>query len=410
MVQVSSAGLAVQRCECIALVHCCSRSPCASLLAVCLGSSLLSSPLLPRSTVRHCGFQRSFGLIAVIQLVYHHLMVEKRILLFLLCQGMPYFVLPFVATSTRPKASSPLNRFHRLSKSWRIRRARGLPSLAARGRISALQRGERKFVKGKSFVVAHQREDQPQDMATNENLPPKVIKKLARELKSLDESPPEDIRVIVNEENFSTIFADIEGPHGTPYEGGVFRMKLVLNEDFPQTPPKGYFITRIFHPNIAKNGKICVNTLKKDWKPTLGLRHVLLVVRCLLIEPFPESALNEEAGKMLMEDYQGYAKHARLMTSIHAMKLKAKAKVAIAESTSVNASSLERDTMSHSPPMHITADKDLSPEGGLSVASLDAITTSNSPSAKKPKGEIASVKPVVDKKKIDVRKKSLKRL
>jgi hypothetical protein len=37
----------------------------------------------------------------------------------------------------------------------------------------------------------------------------------------------------------------------------------------------------------------------------------LQVVRCLLIEPFPESALNEEAGKMLMEDYEGYAKHAR---------------------------------------------------------------------------------------------------
>jgi ubiquitin-conjugating enzyme E2 S len=73
----------------------------------------------------------------------------------------------------------------------------------------------------------------------------------------------------------------------------------------------GYFVTRIFHPNIAKNGEICVNTLKKDWKPTLGLRHVLLVIRCLLIEPFPESALNEEAGKMLMEDYDGYAKHAR---------------------------------------------------------------------------------------------------
>ncbi|KAL3689310.1 hypothetical protein R1sor_015619 [Riccia sorocarpa] len=246
--------------------------------------------------------------------------------------------------------------------------------------------------------------------ATNENLPPKVIKKLARELKSLDESPPEDIRVIVNEENFSTIYADIEGPHGTPYEGGVFRMKLVLSEDFPQTPPKGYFITRIFHPNIAKNGKICVNTLKKDWKPTLGLRHVLLVVRCLLIEPFPESALNEEAGKMLMEDYEGYAKHARLMTSIHAMKLKAKAKVAISESTSVNASALDPDTMGHTPLMHNTVDKEHQPEGGMSVASTDTVTTSISPSAKKPKGENASVKPVVDKKKIDVRKKSLKRL
>ena len=44
--------------------------------------------------------------------------------------------------------------------------------------------------------------------------------------------------------------------------------------------------------------------------------------RCLLIEPFPESALNEEAGKLLLEDYEGYAKHARLMTSIHALPAK----------------------------------------------------------------------------------------
>jgi hypothetical protein len=36
-------------------------------------------------------------------------------------------------------------------------------------------------------------------------------------------------------------------------------------------------LTKFFHPNIATSGEICVNTLKKDWNPTLGLRHVLLV-------------------------------------------------------------------------------------------------------------------------------------
>lgn len=48
--------------------------------------------------------------------------------------------------------------------------------------------------------------------ATNENLPPNVIKQLAKELKNLDESPPEGIKVGVNDDDFSTIFADIEGP------------------------------------------------------------------------------------------------------------------------------------------------------------------------------------------------------
>lgn len=66
-------------------------------------------------------------------------------------------------------------------------------------------------------------------------------------------------------------------PAGTPYAGGMFRVKLALGKDFPSAPPKGYFLTKIFHPNVASNGEICVNTLKKDWKADLGIRHVLLV-------------------------------------------------------------------------------------------------------------------------------------
>ena len=61
-------------------------------------------------------------------------------------------------------------------------------------------------------------------------------------------------------------------------------------------------------------------------------------IKCLLIVPNPESALDEEAGKLLLEDYQEYykvciqgalsgdsnaytpvaAQRAKLMTSIHA--------------------------------------------------------------------------------------------
>jgi ubiquitin-conjugating enzyme E2 S len=37
-----------------------------------------------------------------------------------------------------------------------------------------------------------------------------------------------------------------------------------------------------------------------------------------LIVPFPESALNDEAGKLFMEDYEEYAKHAKLITSLYA--------------------------------------------------------------------------------------------
>ncbi len=45
-------------------------------------------------------------------------------------------------------------------------------------------------------------------------------------------------------------------------------------------------------------------------------------IKCLLIYPNPESALNEEAGKMLLEQYEDYSSRARMMTDIHAKPLR----------------------------------------------------------------------------------------
>ena len=81
---------------------------------------------------------------------------------------------------------------------------------------------------------------------------------------------------------------------------------------------RGFFLTKIYHPNVdMTSGAICVNTLKKDWSPNVTISHVLSVIRCLLIVPFPESSLNDEAGKLFMESYEEYARRATLMTSVH---------------------------------------------------------------------------------------------
>ncbi|GAA5804488.1 ubiquitin-conjugating enzyme/RWD-like protein [Helicostylum pulchrum] len=146
----------------------------------------------------------------------------------------------------------------------------------------------------------------------------KAIKRIVKELESLQQTPPEDIQVLANDEDLTQIEAWIRGPDGTPYQDGYFKVRLSLDENFPDTPPKGHFITKIFHPNVSPTGEICVNTLKKDWKPELGIEHVLLTIKCLLIVPNAESALNEEAGKLLLEQYNDYAKRARLYTSIQA--------------------------------------------------------------------------------------------
>lgn len=140
-------------------------------------------------------------------------------------------------------------------------------------------------------------------------------------------TPLDGIRYLPQEdEQLTEIHVEIRGPENTPYEGGFFKLKLVLSDGFPHAPPKGFFLTKIFHPNIATNGDICVNTLKKDWSPTLGIAHVLQVIRCLLIVPFPESSLNDEAGRLFMDSYDEYARRARIWTNIHAPKESASAK------------------------------------------------------------------------------------
>jgi ubiquitin-conjugating enzyme E2 S len=85
----------------------------------------------------------------------------------------------------------------------------------------------------------------------------------------------------------------------------------MIDTGFPATPPRGYFLTKIFHPNVSNSGEICVNTLKRDWNPAgWQLRHIFEVIKCLLIVPFPESSLNEEAGREFMEDYDTFFEHA----------------------------------------------------------------------------------------------------
>lgn len=144
------------------------------------------------------------------------------------------------------------------------------------------------------------------------------MRRLMREIGELKKSPPEGIRVQTSEDSLLDVTGIIQGPDGTPYAGGYFKVKFKFTEEFPTAPPKCRFMTKIFHPNVSASGDICVNTLKKDWKSSYGICHILVTVKCLLIYPNPESALDEEAGKLLLENYQSYCDRAKLITSVHA--------------------------------------------------------------------------------------------
>ena len=156
----------------------------------------------------------------------------------------------------------------------------------------------------------------------------RIIKILWRQQQELLKKSPDHVIPIINSEDPIDIQADIEGPEGTPYESGIFRVKLFIPSEFPQLAPKGIFVTKIFHPNVSEKGEICVNTLKRDWNPKQwSLYNLFEVIKCLLIVPFPQSSLNEEAGKMFMDNYDEYFKVAKMLTNIHAKKKVVESKI-----------------------------------------------------------------------------------
>lgn len=83
-------------------------------------------------------------------------------------------------------------------------------------------------------------------------------------------------------DDLSQLTVMLAGPHGTPYSAGLWRLQLRIPDDYPASPPKAAFKTRIWHPNVEEStGAVCVDTLKRDWESKLTLRDILVV--CLSI-------------------------------------------------------------------------------------------------------------------------------
>merc|ERR1712203_919799 len=89
-------------------------------------------------------------------------------------------------------------------------------------------------------------------------LPRRIIKETQRLLSE----PAPGISASPMEENLRYFNVMILGPAQSPYEGGVFKLELFLPEEYPMAAPKVRFLTKIYHPNIDKLGRICLDILK----------------------------------------------------------------------------------------------------------------------------------------------------
>ena len=104
--------------------------------------------------------------------------------------------------------------------------------------------------------------------------------RITRETQSLAKELPEGvISAVPHETNFRHFLIKMAGPPSSPYAGGVFNLELYLPEDYPISPPKVLFRTKIYHPNIDFLGRFYCRFLKKEengWSPIFMIYTVLI--------------------------------------------------------------------------------------------------------------------------------------
>lgn len=124
-------------------------------------------------------------------------------------------------------------------------------------------------------------------------LPRRIIKETQR----LMQDPVPGIHAEPDEQNARYFHVVVAGPEESPFEGGVFKLELFLPEEYPMSAPKVRFMTKIYHPNIDKLGRICLDILKDKWSPALQIRTVLLSIQALLSAPNPEDPLANDVAE-----------------------------------------------------------------------------------------------------------------
>lgn len=139
-----------------------------------------------------------------------------------------------------------------------------------------------------------------------------AVRRLMREYQDLTTNPPDGITAgPVSEDDFFLWDCLLSGPENSSFEGGLFPATLKFPRDYPLSPPVMTFQCDLWHPNVYKNGEVCISILhpagddpmhyeqaSERWSPVQSIEKILLSVMSMLAEPNDESPANIDAAKM----------------------------------------------------------------------------------------------------------------
>ncbi|PVH17147.1 uncharacterized protein CXQ87_000027 [Candidozyma duobushaemuli] len=104
------------------------------------------------------------------------------------------------------------------------------------------------------------------------------------------------------------------------YHGGFFKGQMRFPADFPFSPPTFRFTPAIYHPNVYRDGRLCISILhqggdptsdepdSETWSPAQTVESVLISIVSLLEDPNISSPANIDASVELRKSPDAYKK------------------------------------------------------------------------------------------------------
>ncbi|KAJ8904543.1 hypothetical protein NDN08_001061 [Rhodosorus marinus] len=137
--------------------------------------------------------------------------------------------------------------------------------------------------------------------------------RLMTDLKMMKNEPPEGCSASPQtDENLFVWCATVFGPPETPWEGGIYSLRLQFNENYPEKPPRVRFTSEVFHPNVYADGNLCLDIIGEKWSPIYTVCSILTSIQSFLTDPNPASPANPEAAHLYNTDRESYKKRVRL--------------------------------------------------------------------------------------------------
>lgn len=131
-----------------------------------------------------------------------------------------------------------------------------------------------------------------------------AIIRAKREFKMCCEKTPSPFKVSLKNDDDLLVWTIIYTPD-TPIFKKTYELILNIPKDYPFSAPTILFNDYVYHPNIDKNGKMCLEILN-EWQSKFSIPIILEAFHQQFIQPNLENPTNIEASEMFGKHIENY--------------------------------------------------------------------------------------------------------